>query len=343
MMDWGGSYSCEWRVYEVNTSTWADGQRLSGMTSLKVSRDANKDIIESGSATLDMPLDQPVNERYLRFVLIAVAGNAVQREEVATLLCSSGSGKVEYGIDTRTVNGKSVLYPASRCRITRYGFVSAGANGAEYAAEMLRSCIKAPVSVDGPGFRLGQYITFDPDDDVLTRVRKVLGAGDHILRINGRGEVTIMPLPSESALDIGSASARLIAPGVSYKYDFSGVHNRYRVITDTGYATAVNSDPDSPTSTVTRGYYDDEIDRSPELLEGETLQAYADRMLLEGRKVTYSMSYKRRYWPGVWPSSVVSATMPSAGLDGNMRVVKQVISCCDSIEVDEEASMEVTL
>lgn len=341
MMDWGGSYACEWRVYSVNTRTWADGEQVAGMSSLKVSRDSRRDIIETGTASLDSPVGQPMSEVYLRFALVAVSGNAVQREDIATLLCSSGSGKVEYQTDLRSVNGKSVLYPASTRRITSYGFVSAGANGAEAAAEMLRSCIAAPVSVVGSGFRVGQYVTFDPDDDVLTRVKKVLDMGRHIVTINGRGEVTVQPLPDTPALEIGRASARLISPGVSYKYDLSGVPNRYRAISPTGVATSVNSDPDSPTSTVARGYYVDEIDRSPEPLEGESLQAYADRMLLQSRMVTYSRSYKRRYWPDVLPGSLVSATMPSVGLDGIMRVAKQVITCGDSVEVEEEADMEV--
>lgn len=341
MMDWGGSYACEWRVYEVNTKTWADGERVGGMTSLKVSRDSKRDIIETGTASLDSPVGEGMGERYLRFVLIAISGNSVQREDIATLLCSSGSGKIDYQMDVRSVSGTSVLYPASTCRITSYGFVSAGANGAEAAAEMLRSCIAAPVSVVGSGFKVGKYVTFEPDDDVLSRVRQLLDMGNHVLMIDGRGEVTVQPMPETPALEISHASARLVAPGVSYRYDLSGVPNRYRAISLTGYATSVNLDQDSPTSVTSRGYYVDEVDRSPKLLEGETLQAYADRMLLEGRKVTYSRSYKRRYWPGVWPSSVVSATMPSVGLDGNMRVVKQVVSCGDSIEVDEEVEVEV--
>lgn len=343
MIDWAGGYSTEWRVFEVDPETWADGDEVSGLSGLQVSRDSNLPTVERGSATLDVPMGTPMEERYLRFAMTAVSGTSVERVDVATMLCSSGSGTLDKGLDMRSLSGESVLYPASVCRITPYTYAPAGTDGAEYAAAMLRSCIKAPVAVVGEGFTLDSYMAFEPDDDLLARVLALLGAGGYGPRISGRGVVTLAPRDTRPSLDLREASARMLSPQRSYRFDLREVKNRWRTVSGTAYADAVNDDPNSPTSYATRGYWVDEVERSPKLVNGETLRAHAERMLAEQRVVTVSTSYKRRYWPDVYPGSIVAATRDTVGVDGWLTVTKQGITCGTDIDVSEEAGMEVTV
>ena len=58
--DWGGSYSCEWRLMTVDKDTWDDASEVHGVISMSVSRDCDGDLIDEGSATISMdPGDRP--------------------------------------------------------------------------------------------------------------------------------------------------------------------------------------------------------------------------------------------------------------------------------------------
>lgn len=344
-MDWTRGYSSHWKVYEVDTSTWADGIAVEGINAVSIERDCSSSIplLESGSIFLDDTGDeQNFTERYLRIVLYAEQDGGLERVDVATLLCSSSTGTIDKGYDGREITGSSVLYPASRCCITNGTYAPIGVDGAEWAAKMLRECIAAPVEVEG-SFTLDVDVVFELGMTYLECVWNILDAGGFVMQIAGDGRVYICEKPYESVLTLDDYGARLLHPAIKYSIDWRDVPNRYFAIENGETAMAINDDEDSLASTVTRGYFNDYIDRSPVRINGESLQQYAERSLEEMSYIPETRTYSREYQPGIYPFDIVRGTMASVDLDGTLRIIRQSLTCGRGIKVSELAQGEVSL
>lgn len=335
-MDWSKSYTATWRVFKVNRKTWADGEMLKNVDSVSISRTADGQMLESGS----MELSGAFETGYYRIAMTADQGGELQRVDVATLFFEATGGKVDYGRTMHSIDGSSVLYPAYTTAITTGEYAPKGVNGAEYAAELLRKSINAPVEVEG-SFVLNDYVVHELGASVIEAAWAVLDAGRFIMQIDGRGVVHIRPKPTEPSLQINNSSIGLLSNGIDFNADMSNIPNRYIVIEDNNITTATNEDPESIVSTVSRGYFVDVVDTSPIFVNGETRAEYAKRQLRALSVLRDERAYVREYAPDVYLYSLVRASIN--GLQGDLRVASQSINCDNGISVSEKAYREVQL
>lgn len=342
MIDWRSGYTSSWRVFRVNPDTWADGSAVENVSSVSFETTTDEDapLLGRGSMTVDVPVGSAFDEGYYRVVLTAHQGGSMERVNVCTLLCSTTEGDINKGVDVRDVQGRSVLYPASVMMLEDGSYAPAGVNGARWCADVLRGCINAPIVVRG-GFTLVDHHVFDPGTYALTAIWDVLNAGNHVIRIAGDGTVTILPMPSEPTITLDSANARLLHPGIHHSLDYSEVPNRYKVVDGSVSVVAVNDDPDSVTSIPYRGWVHDKRDESPIRVNGETHAAYAARRLEEESTVKDSRTYSREWWPDLAPFDVVRGSLASVDMDGDLRVMRQAVTCGVGITVEEESYLEV--
>ena len=341
-IDWRAGYSASWRLFKVDRETWADARLVPGVTSVSVERSIDEDAptIEGGTLEVDVSSGETFEEGYYRVVMVAEQGGSRERVDVCTLLCSATSGDIARGNDAITVSGGSVLVPASKRMLDAGSYAPAGVDGVRFAADMLAQSINAPVESQG-GFTLDEAYVFDNGTSALEAVWKVLRAGGYTIQIQGDGTVRVTPLPDVPDLPLDAAGARLLHDGIHHELDYSEVPNRY-IAADAGVeAVASNDDPGSPTSFVTRGWHSDIRDDSPTRVNGETLQAYAERRLEEESTVWDVRSYEREWWPGVFPDSLVRGSLASVLLDGDLRITRQSLACGRGIVVTEEARKEV--
>ena len=338
-MDWSSSYTSTWRVFRVNPKTWADGEEIKGVDSAEVSRTADGNLLESGS----LELTGNFETGYYRIVMTAQQGGELARVDVATLLFQTTGGEHDYGRTTYDVDGHSVLYPASTTTVTAGEYAPAGVDGAQYAAERLRSVINAPVEVEG-SFTLNDHIVHELGASVLDTVWAVLKAGPdggYVIQIDGSGVVHIRPKPTEPALEISDASIGLLENGIRFDADISDLPNRYIVVEDDQITMAVNDDPNSSISTVSRGYCVDYVDTSPTPVNGKTMNEYAHDRLKALSVLKDERSYQREYSPGVFLYSIITASIN--GMQGDLRVMSQSIKCSNGISISEKSSREITL
>lgn len=335
-MDWTKSYASEWRVFRVNRDTWADDEKITGVDSIEVLKTGDGDEMESGS----MEITGNLKSDYYRVVLTAEQGGEVARVDVATLLFVAKGGEYNFGVDTTDVDGFSVLHPASTTSVLIGEYAPAGSNGAQYAADLLASAINAPIEVEG-SFVLNEHVVHELGSSILSAVWAVLNAGDFVIQIDGRGVVHIRPKPTEPSLIIDNATSGLLMNGIGFTADDSDIPNRYIVIDGMNITVAENNDPTSIVSSNVRGYYVDVIDTSPTPVNGETYSEYAERMLKKESILNEEKEYTREFAPDVYPYSIIRATLN--GLDGDMRVNSQSISCGNGITVDEKVSREIRL
>lgn len=340
-MDWSRSYAARWRVHRVNPDTWADAEAVAGIDSVAVTRDATGDapLIDSGSVTVT---NATLPRGYYRIVMLAEQDGARERVELATLELVRTSGSVDHGVPTDSVTARSVLYPASRCELSPGQYAPAGADGAAYAARLLRLNCVAPVVVDGDGFPLASNVVPEQGTTALGLAWQVVRAGGWQISIDGDGTIRIGPKPTDPALLLDSAHAALVEAKVDYADAYDGVPNRFRVWDGAAYAEATNTDPDSPTSRPSVGYWIDASEVNPTRVMGETLDGYARRMLSELSVVRRERTYRRKWWPNVRPGDVVRGSLVSVRLDGDMRVERQSLACGAGVTVTERAVMEVS-
>lgn len=345
MIDWQDSYSLESvRLYRVDVGTWADAGEVGGVESMTVNRSAtgSAPLIESGSMTVDMPANETIQEGYYRVVAYALQDGSTQRVEIATLHCAATSGTVNGGVRETSVVGRSVLYPASVQRLSRGSYAPSGVDGMAYVADMLRKSCAAPVVVSG-GFVLNDAVVFDVGSTVLEAAWKVLRAGNACIRITGNGTIHLQPMPSEPELVLDRDRMGMLMPSVKANSDLTKVHNRYTAIQNDVTETVTNNDPESVTSTVSRGYYSDVVDKSPKRVNGETLRAYCIRKLEEDSILRTPYTYSREYWPDVVPYDIIRANIPSVGMTSDMRVSKQKVTLSGGILIEETAETEESL
>ena len=338
-MDWSKSYSSTWRVYRVNRDTWANAERVAGIDSIDITRTADGAMLESGSLSITGEIEPD----YYRIVLIAEQGGSILKVDVATLLFGITDGAIDYGRTESSVEGRSVLYPASVSTIVAGEYAPKKADGAEYAAELLRGAINAPVKVEG-SFELNDSLVFEIGSTVLEAVWQILNAGPdggYIIQIDGSGVVHIGPRPTDPALVIDSQGKGILLNGIEYTSDISEIPNRYIVIEGNTVTIATNENEVSSVSTVSRGFTVDVVDTSPTPVNGETYGEYAKRKLHELSVLEKEHSYTREYTPDVYIYSIIKASI--AELSGDLRVKSQSIRCEYGITVSETVTEEIDL
>lgn len=324
-------YAARWRVFAVNRETWADAGELSGVQSMRVSRDASTPLLESGS----MVVMGRIDPGYYRITMLV----GTERVEVATLYFALSEWENDRGAEACDLVGYSVLKPAEGQVMARGAYAPAGCDGAELAADLLRGCIAAPVEVDG-SFTLDAHVVFDAGSRVIDAVRLLLDAGGFIIQISGDGTVRIMPKPTEPALALDRDAMGILQCRVTGKSDVSEVRNRWFAADGSSVAVAANDDPDSPTGYQAVGYWNDGYDDSPVRVNGETLEAYAARRLAEQSVIVEERRYTREWVEGVYPGSIVRGSLGGHGLYGDMRVTAQSIECDKGVTVEETVEHE---
>ena len=320
-----------YRVYSVDAGTWADSYTIDGFIEAKVTRSLDGGLIESGTLTFDSEASETFSDGYYR---VARMDDGV-RTDIATLLCRADGGTNNRGRRSTEVIAYSVLKPAGTMRLIKGEYAPSGADGAAFAADMLRGCIAAPV-VASDSFRISGNIVFDIGSTVLDAVWKVLDAGGFTMQVTGDGAVAIIPKDTAEAVEIG---AQDVESDIKRKSTVLSVPNRYTAVDGIAIATALNDDADSVTSTVAVGYIVDEVDTSPSRIENETLSEYARRKLAEVSVVSEEFSYGRSWVEGVLPGSRVRASFISTG--ELFTVKSQEIECGPALKVTETICREV--
>lgn len=336
MIDWSQGYSASWRVMEVDPVTWADASEIPSVTNVAVER-SDEQMRETGSAEVTLPQGERFGERWVRVEMMATQGSDSERVAVATLHMAQSESDPSKGRQAITLEGRSVLAPAADERLLAGSYVPKGADGAAWVARML-ACCPCPVVTEG-SFTLGDHVVYAGGTTRLEAAWMLLDAASWTLVIDGDGTVHVCPKPTRPSLDLDRANTRLLVTVPKTTTQLLEVKNRFIAVADGQTAVAVNDDPYDETSYTARGRYVDEYEENPTLVDGETLEAYAKRRLAEVSAHADSKAYEREWWPGVTVGSVVRGGIASVGLEGDMRVTAQSLTCGAGITVSETAEV----
>lgn len=318
-----------WRVRRIDPDMWLPIEEVHHVRSASIKRSINDGscpLLESGEITLSDTID----EGYYRIELLRSSGDLIN---IATLLFLPDDSDYSFGAWNGSASGRSVLAPAAEKKFKPGIFAPKGVDAPTWAADKLREAIKAPVSVEG-SFKLGEHVVFDLGSSYLDGVWKVLDVGGFCIQIAGDGSVTIRSKAQEPSLIITS-DGKGLSPKITRSLPIDDVPNVLKVYEGANEATARNDDPESPTSTVSRGREIEVVEDSPTKEEGESLANYTSRRLAELSEVYETFDVEREFVDGIYPYSIVRVNLPAPGVAGDLRIMSQDIECEYDINVGE--------
>ena len=356
-MDATRELSERFEMRSVDAATWLESGTVSNVESCKITRDSDSDTLESASVNVKGELP----DGYYRVYRIAVQDGVESREPVATFLAISP--KVEHDGKTveRSAKGYSPLMEPSRSGPVAGWFVPSGTDAAQAAYDALRTHCSAPVEVPAASSDIAEAYVADGSDSWLDIARAMLSKVAMHLDIDAWGRISFAPdsmgTPSAQRRYSEDSSTVLVSGGLSSEADWYDVPNVVEVTwsvssnptqgqPSTRTAVAINDDPSSPVSTVSRGYEvrvrESNPDTLPDYPSDNDVQLVAETRLRELSRVAREVSYEHPYDGGRVGDGVM-LDFPSIGVRGPATVVWQAVKMQTGCTVEETAAIDERL
>ena len=230
---------------------------------------------------------------------------------LATLIPTYPEQEITSGGDSGTLTLYSTLYLASVRKTTGVFTIPAGEVAITWAAALLATC-GIPVIADASAATLNVAKTYDPLTDYLSIVNDLCAfAGFAACTVDGYGNAILHEYrnPAEKSPAVtmqdgvdGYGDGCGFAPTVKHELDTFAIPNRYTVVSSSAEdapmtATAVNADPSSAVSTVSRGYIVDGGETVSDIADATALQSLAERRLADATSAVESITITHLWQP----------------------------------------------
>lgn len=332
-MDWNKGFSASYYGTYVDPVTWRDTGRFE-ITGGGVSR-TKTDKMES--ADVDCTA-YPIGEHWIRLHLIARQNDSSSHDALFTGLACSPEDAFDGNRKNKAVQAYSVLKPAEDVLLERGWYAPAGADAALLIVNLL-SVTPAPKRIEGASPKLKQAIIAEDGETRLSMTHKILEAIGWRIRISGYGEIVVCQKATDSLTTFDPLYADAIEPKVTVKNDWYSCPNVFRAVCDDLTAIAKDESDSSMLSVQNRGREIWMEDNSVSLGDSESIADYAMRRLREEQQQYTTVSYDRRYIPGVTASDLITLNYPAQGVTGTYEIQSQTIELSYGARTSEEVVM----
>ena len=329
-MNWAKGFSASYYASFIDVHTWRDVSRFEITDgTINVS---DSQLVNSADITA---INYTGSENWIRVWLDAKQGDDSEHVPVFTGLATSPSQEINGVLTTNKLECYSVLKPAADILLQRGWYAPAGFNGGEMIANLL-GCIPAPVYIAQNAPVLTQSIIAEDGETNLSMVHKILVAINWRIRIDGYGNVQILPKALNASVRYSADNNDVIEPHLIVDSDWFNCPNVFRAVADDVSAVARDDSPDSEFSTIRRGreIWQEEI--NCDLADMESIADYAYRMLKENQQKAVTIQYDRRYNPDITVGDIVSLHYPKQGIEGDYRITSQTIGLSYGAKTSDE-------
>lgn len=344
MADWLSSMQQTYEYYTVDPGTWGDVKLLDTITSSSISRDADKETL--CSSTID--IDESVGECYIRTYLVTVQNGVKEKHPLNTSLVQTPSSSFDGKVRSVSMDAYSPLLELKENRPPIGYHIPKGENIMDTAYMLVREHVRAPVVPAKCDITLSYDFVADTSDTWLSFISDLIASAKYRFDLDERGRILFAPEQDTASLqpvwtyDDGNSS--ILYPDIDMDHDLYGIPNVVEIVYSNGrdyfYGRAINDDPNSPTSTVTRGREILHRDTEPNLVGNsskEQIQEYAENLLRTMSTLEYTISYTHGYCP-VRVGDCIRLNYKRAGLTNvKAKVVSQSINCSSGCPVTETA------
>lgn len=344
MIDWRKSMEQTYEFYEVDPRTWKDTKPLDDITLCNIDRDSSSATL--GSATIDCT--EPKDECYVRVYLVATQNGYTHREALGTFLIQTPAE----GFDGKKTNISLDAYtPLIELKSNNppigYSLLE-GESIMDKASILCRENMRAPVVPTSTDDKLRSDLVANLNDNWLSFIIYLIANAKYTISLDELGRVLFAPVQDIAALrpvwtyDDGNSS--ILFPDIIDERDLFNIPNVVEVVYSTGTSylrsRVVNSDTNSPVSTVNRGREVLYRDTNPSIIGNPTqemIDEYAIQLLKDLSRLKHTITYKHGYCP-VRIDDCVLLDYKRAGLNNvKAKVISQHISCKTGCEVEETA------
>lgn len=295
------------------------------------------------SASLVLKDYAGLNDQWIRIYMVARQGSDSERVALFTGLASTPSISYQNGLVTTTVQCYSVLKSVADIILPIGWYAAAGANSGERLQYLLQN-VPFPVYIDEDPPNLEYPLIAEYEETNLSMIDAIVDAmvTDNTawrLQIEGDGSIYISKYTS-NPVSVFSSNNPVIETNFTIDRDWFDCPNVFRAGYDTYTAIARDDDPESELSTVSRGREIWMAEESANVMDGESIGAYAERRLREEQSRSEKISYNRRFLPEVNQGDFVRLAYPE--INGDYYVESQSINLGVNATVSEVIYKEVS-
>lgn len=344
MPDWKASMRQTFEYYVVDPGTWKDIRKLDNVKSCTINRDMDSDTL--GSATIE--ITESVGECYIRVYLITIQNGVRERHPLGTYLVQTPSSNFDGKVRAVSMDAYTPLLELKENRPPIGYYIPKDENIMDYAYRLVRENVRAPVVSAVCSEILNNNFVANTDDTWFTFLKDLTAYAKYDFVLDELGRILFSPKQETESLQpvwtFDDDDDSILYSDITVNHDLYDIPNVVEVVysgSDGPYFTkAVNDDPNSPTSTVSRGRIITHRVTNPSLTGTPTplqLDEYAEQTLKSLSTLEYTISYTHAYCP-VRVDDCVRLNYSRAGLtDIKARVVSQSIKCEPGCPVSETA------
>ena len=350
MPDWTKTMQQTFEYYVVDPGTWEDKKIIENVKSSTIDRDITTGTI--ASATIDVT--DPIDECYIRIYLVTIQNGLKERHPLGTFLVQTPTTDFNGKYNTISVDAYSPLIELKE-KYPPFGYaLRKGTVVMDVASNLTSENTRAPVVASNSEITLKEDFVSDVNETWLSFLTDFINKAEYEFELDEMSRIIFSKKQDTASLrpvftyDDGNSS--ILYPEVKLNHDLYNVPNVVEVIYSNNdlyfYAKVVNSDKNSPTSTVNRGRQVIHRVTNPSF-SGEPSQSvidkYAEQTLRDLSSVEYTLTYTHGYYP-VRLNDCVRFNYSKADLtDIKARVISQTIKCVPGCPVTEKAVFNVNL
>lgn len=344
MPDWSTSMQQSFEYYIVDPGTWKESKLLDNVTSCSITRDSSVETL--GSATIDVT--NYVGECYIRAYLVTIQNGLRERHPLGTFLVQTPSSSFDGKIRNVSMDAYTPLLELKENPPPLGYSIFKNENIMTKAYQIAREHTRAPVVQASSTNTLYNDFVANSGDTWLSFLTDLIANAKYNFELDEFGRILFSPKQDTASLQpvwtYDDSNSSILYPSISMDHDLYGIPNVVEVIYSNGrdfyYARVVNDDPNSPTSTISRGREIVHRDTNPSVIGDPTnaqIQEYARTLLRSLSTVEYTISYTHGYCP-VRLGDCVRINYTRAGIvDVKARVISQSIKCEPGCPVTEKA------
>ena len=353
MPNWFESMQQTFEYYIVDPGTWADVKKLDTVKSSSVDWDEDTDTL--GSAVID--INDMIGEAYVRIYLVTTQNGVTEKFPLTTVLVQTPTMTFDGRVRNYSLDAYTPLIELKEKQPPIGYYIPEDANIMEEVCKLTKENLRAPVVDASCSEELYSDFIADSDATWLSNLKELMANAKYKFSLDEMGRVLFSPKVDVAALqpvvtfDDGNSS--ILYSDIDQDRDLYGVPNVVEVVysdgTDANSATgkggsytaiAINDDPDSPTSTISRGRKILYRETNPNLIgnpTNEQIQEYAELLLQELSSHEYTITYTHGYYP-VRVGDCVRLNYNRSGLkDIKAKIIRQSIKCTPGCPVTETA------
>lgn len=344
MPDWRAGMEQSYEYYTVDPGTWKDVRRLDNVISCTVNRDTDAETL--GSASFD--ITNTIGEEYVRVYLVTIQNGKKERFPLGTFLIQTPSSTFDGMVRNVTVDAYTPLLELKETMPPLGYAMFEGDNIMDQAYRLVRERVRAPVVKPTDDTTLVTDFVANVDDTWSSYVIDLIANAKYHFDLDEMGRILFAPDQDAASLqpvwEYDDGNSSILYPEITMDHDLYGIPNVVEVVYSNGLkcieARAVNSDPNSPISTISRGREIVYRDSSPALAGSPTdkhVQQYAEQLLRDLSSIEYTITYTHGYCP-VRVGDCVRLNYKAAGITNiKAKVISQSIPCEPGCPVTEKA------